>query len=163
MSSVSFWFGTASAYDKCQPSFFWEEKDAGIAPWFVCAGRVWHWQGVPWLLSRCHSSHSTALKNTTLQLQASKSPLNSSGCFKLWHISPWNCADILPLKSPEGGLCRAQSKSGFAELHGFSLLCRKNLCGKLRLSQVAQGLMFVHSLCSCVHLHNFISVIHIEN
>lgn len=127
MSSVSFWLGTTSAYDSCQSAFLLVRRRRG--KWCrhctSISGRLWHWQDVSWLLSRCHSSQPTVLKNTAFQLQASKSPLNSSGYFRLWHISPWNCADILPLKSPEGGLCRAQTESGFAKLHGFSLLCRK--------------------------------------
>lgn len=142
-----------------------KKRIAGIAPQFVCAGRVWHCQDVSWLLGRCHSSQATVLKNATFQLQASKSPLNSSGYFKLWHISPWNCADIVPLKSPEGGLCRAQSESGFAKLLGFSLLCRKNVCGTLSSSRWSRACVFRWwCLCTvCVYLHVSISIIHIEN
>lgn len=37
-------------------------------------------------LNSCHSSWSVFLKNITLQLQAYKSPLTSSGCLKLLQI-----------------------------------------------------------------------------
>lgn len=116
-------------------------------------------------LNSCHSSWSVFLKNITLQLQAYKSPLTSSGCFKLLQIIAWNSADFLPpgVHWDAVGVCRAALLLALLNCTDFPWSTGKRHADNPgSCYQVVQGLRvqavkFVHmwtrsSLCSCAYL-----------